>query len=439
MYTTLKIENPKDFNENTPLFLSRFDIFDLDSKSLDKRYRLVSKSCDLEVNASVKKLIDFLRDHEGESFTDIAEIYPQKYKIKKADLHKAVSSLYKKGIVNYTNEKEDSFEYHRNKLEHLWLKIKLVDTEKRDAFFRPFVFLFSKPAVFAVLAIFAILDVSFWLQYGSESWRQQLVYFTRYDYMFMMVYSFMLVLFHEAGHIVAAKKFNAKTGDIGIGVYYYLLIGYADVHETWNLKIPQRMVVSIGGAYWGLIFMLPVFVILFLTHSKSLADFILVFHFGFIFIFNPFIKMDGYWFISDVLGIPNLKSKVLIYLYKYLPSKVFRKNNVNNIFASYPLKIRRAVVGYLILFGVFMVYFSIFILYKSINITLNFNMEIVSRIMFLIGRGSYESSVTVEFNTLLRNTFFLVIGYKIMWSYLKSLLMKIYKAATGQKSQESPI
>lgn len=416
-----KIENEKESNNSKTLYLNKFDMFDLDTKSFDNRYRLASGYCDIEINENVKKLIDFIKANQGNDFNSIKNDYLAQYKTDENIFDKTIETLLEKKIITFQKEDESAEEYHRNKLRNLWLRFKLIDTDKYSKFFEYFAFTFSKSFVLTTLAAFALLDIIFWTAYNSDTWSEKLYYFSSYDYLVVMGLASFVLFFHELGHIVAAKKYSSKTGGIGVGIYFYMPVAYADVHETWNLKISQRMVVSIGGAYWGILATIPLLIITLLFNLKALADFIIAFHFSFIFLFNPFLKMDGYWFLCDLLGIPNLRNKVKMFLKEWFWPKVFRKKEVNNIFAPYPKKIKIAVIFYLIISTTFMTLFMAFILYKGASIIINYDTQLLGIINNLVNNVKFADNI----NRLFRNVIIIIASLRISWNYLKLLFAKI--------------
>lgn len=418
-----------------PIYVNNFKIFDFDTSSIEKRYRVVSETCDIEISKSVKELLDFIKLNEGKTSSIIIDKFCSEKNSNIESVNRALSLLFKKGILS--NEKKEYKEikeenYYRNKMEHLWFRACLIDTEKHKKFFASFSFVFSKSFVASILSLFFLFDIVFITSYFFTNWSEQLIYYSALDYFWLVfVYGYIMIFLHETGHIAAAKRYNSKTGGIGFGIYYYFLVFYADVHETWNLPRKQRRVVSIAGFYWDIIAILPIFILCFYLKSKAIADFILLFHLSFIGVFNPFLKMDGYWFLCDVLGVPNLRNRINTYLFQYLPSKLFKKNKVNNPFRSYPGNVRKGVRIYLVMFIVFMCFFLSLFLFRAVNIALNIETEIISSAKLVI--ENWQSGL---FNKLIRNCFILFGGTMFLIRYIKKLIRflfrKVHSVSTGE-------
>ena len=417
--------------ENSPIYTSNFKIFDFDTSSIEKRYRVVSETCDIEINKNVKKLLDFIRTNEGQKYSFIIDKFSEGNIVNRKIMDDTLLMLFSKGILK--NEKEEIKEikeedFHRNKMEHFGYRRKLIDTEKHENFFCFFSFVFSKPFVITILFLFFMFDAIFVYSYFFTSWKEQLTYFSAFDYLYLGIFGWVSLFLHETGHIAAAKKYNAKTGGIGLGIYYYMLVGYADIHETWNLPRQKRSVVSIAGFYWNMISTLPIYILCFYLSSKVIADFLLLFHFSFISVFNPFLKMDGYWFLSDTLGVPNLQNRIKQYFFQYLPAKYFNKLNVVNPFISYPVKTRKHINVYIVLFIMFMVTFLSLFLYKVVNIIIDFEVEIVKPLKIII--TNWDSSM---FNKLLRNGFILFGWIMFFQNYFKKIIKFLIQKISRKK------
>lgn len=117
------------------------------------------------------------------------------------------------------------------------------------------------------------------------------------------------VIFHELGHLAACRTFGCPHGEIRLGLYLLFPVFYADVTPSWRLSRKERMIVDLGGVYFQALLLLPLF-LLSRTSGDSLwrilfieVDLLIAFS------LNPFLRFDGYWVCSDLLGIPNLQAR----------------------------------------------------------------------------------------------------------------------------------
>lgn len=422
---------------NSNLYVNNYKIFNFDTSSKEIKYRIVSKTCDIEINENVKKLLDFIKKKEGQTATAIIDEYSKSIEDKEK-IKSIIEVLNKKGILSNKKTKYEKItekDFFRNKMENLILRIRLIDTSKHNKFFKSLSFILRKHFVIMNLVLFFIVEILFIFFYFFTAWGKNLTYYSSYDYLYLVILSTLMLFFHEIGHVAAANKFNVNTGDIGIGIYYYLFVAFSDVHESWNLTRNKRKIVSISGLYFSIIFMIPIYFICYFTKSAALFDYILLFHLGVISILNPFLKMDGYWFLCDALGVPNLQTKLRDYI-KYIGKKIFNRVDAKNPFIKYPVRIRRIINLYFSIFIVFMVIFLFLFFLKAIKIGLNLRTEIFNPAHLLI--DSFYTHVkyynlTNTLNRLIRRSAIFggvaAISIKYLWKLVRILFRK------GKKQQ----
>jgi hypothetical protein len=136
---------------------------------------------------------------------------------------------------------------------------------------------------------------------------------------------FLATVVHEFGHACACDRFGIKVRRIGLLIYLINPCAYADISEAWLLpNIKQRIVVSLAGVYIeGYLWATACWMWLISKAGSTLRGllFILTVTLGLRILVNliPFLRLDGYWVLVDVLGIPNLRSKAFGYLLSFLP------------------------------------------------------------------------------------------------------------------------
>jgi putative peptide zinc metalloprotease protein len=118
------------------------------------------------------------------------------------------------------------------------------------------------------------------------------------------------LVLHEFGHASACRAFGAKEGEIGFAIYLVFPVFYCDVTDAWKLSRRERAALDLAGLYTQGLFaalMLAVYLqsgrILFLFTFLAISA-------SYVPNLNPFLKMDGYWFLSDMLGVANLSRRV---------------------------------------------------------------------------------------------------------------------------------
>jgi putative peptide zinc metalloprotease protein len=123
------------------------------------------------------------------------------------------------------------------------------------------------------------------------------------------VFSIFSRLVHEFGHASACEKFGIKAGNIGFGFYLFMPVFYADVSDAWMLTPRKRIIINAAGMYFQLLLSCVMVTIFFITGNQWLLYASLINILGFLPNINPFVRYDGYWIITDWLGINNLMAK----------------------------------------------------------------------------------------------------------------------------------
>ena len=126
-----------------------------------------------------------------------------------------------------------------------------------------------------------------------------------------------VTLLHECAHGLTCKHYGGEVHEIGFLLLYLLPGFYCNVSDAWLFPDKsKRLWVTFAGGYFELfLWSLAVFVwyvTLPYTWVYYLA-FVVVLLCGVqtLFNFNPLLKLDGYYLLSDSLGIPNLQQRAL--------------------------------------------------------------------------------------------------------------------------------
>jgi len=136
---------------------------------------------------------------------------------------------------------------------------------------------------------------------------------------------------HELGHAMACHKYAGTCGEIGVMLLVFTPCLYCDVSPSWMIKSRwQRVIVALAGIYIELILSLgAIFCLLFVPSEivRAFAVYIFILcSMGTVFLNgNPLVKYDGYFALSDFLGIPNLSEQAKEAA-SYLSRKCFTKN-----------------------------------------------------------------------------------------------------------------
>jgi multidrug resistance efflux pump len=125
---------------------------------------------------------------------------------------------------------------------------------------------------------------------------------------------------HEMAHGLTCKRFGGEVHEIGFLVIYLQPALYCNVSDAWLFpEKAKRLWVTFSGAYFEIvIWAISTFVWRLAERGTGLSEAALVVMatsgIKTLFNWNPLIKLDGYYLLSDALEIPNLRWKAIAYL-----------------------------------------------------------------------------------------------------------------------------
>jgi putative peptide zinc metalloprotease protein len=180
--------------------------------------------------------------------------------------------------------------------------------------------LFLGPVVFAAVAGLVALDVWFFFFHGVAQSARELVY---NPVLLLMVLGGVVIgtAFHEIGHATAARYGGAKPGVMGAGIYVVWPAFYTDVTDAYRLNRWGRLRTDLGGIYFNALFALAIGGLYFLTRFEPLLILVLVQHFQVLQQLLPFLRLDGYYILSDLTGVPDLFARLRPTLRSLVPGR----------------------------------------------------------------------------------------------------------------------
>jgi putative peptide zinc metalloprotease protein len=190
-------------------------------------------------------------------------------------------------------------------------------TRTLTTIFKP---LFLPPIVVAVVAGLFALD--FWLLFDhgiAASLRAAI-----YNPALLLGLLGCVVLataFHEIGHATACRYGGAKPGVMGVGIYIVWPAFYTDVTDAYRLGRGGRLRTDLGGVYFNAIFALVTAGLYFATRFEPLLLVILVQNMAIIQQLLPLLRLDGYYIISDLTGVPDMLSRIKPVLSSLIPGR----------------------------------------------------------------------------------------------------------------------
>jgi putative peptide zinc metalloprotease protein len=178
--------------------------------------------------------------------------------------------------------------------------------------------LFRVPVVVAVIAALAALDWWLFAVHGLGGGFQQVLR-NPVDLLIVLGLTLVSAMFHECGHAAGCRYGGARPGKIGVGIYMVWPAFFTNVTDSYRLSRAGRLRTDLGGLYFNAIFMLALAGIYAATSSEILLLVIAVTHLEMLEQLLPFARFDGYFILSDLVGVPDLFARVVPILCSALP------------------------------------------------------------------------------------------------------------------------
>jgi len=122
-------------------------------------------------------------------------------------------------------------------------------------------------------------------------------------------------VFHELGHAYVAKSYGCRVPTMGVALLVMLPVLYTDVSDSWRLPSRrQRMAIGVAGVaaelglallatfFWSFLPDGPLRSAAFLVATTTWVSTLAI-------NLSPFMRFDGYYLLSDWLGVSNLQDR----------------------------------------------------------------------------------------------------------------------------------
>jgi putative peptide zinc metalloprotease protein len=147
----------------------------------------------------------------------------------------------------------------------------------------------------------------------------------------LLIKKFVLVFCHETAHGVTCKHFGGGVHQMGFNLIYLSPCFYVDVSELWVYASRwQRVAAMLAGLWLELIFCGLATLAWWATDPGTGAHefaykVMLLTGIGSVLInLNPLIKLDGYYILTEILRIPELKEQSTALVTSWVKKNIFR-------------------------------------------------------------------------------------------------------------------
>ena len=198
---------------------------------------------------------------------------------------------------------------------YLFFRIPLCNPDRFLRATLPFVTpLFSRWALWCVIILGVIGCMGVVRQWAS--FANVFLYFFTFQGMTGYIIGLMAIkILHELGHAYTAVRYGCRVPTMGLGFLIMVPVLYTDTTDSWRLTVrKQRAAIAAAGMVVELsVAMLATFLwnfcpegivksMLFVLATTSWVT-------GLLINLNPLLRFDGYYVLSDWLGVPNLQSR----------------------------------------------------------------------------------------------------------------------------------
>src|SRR6266478_7501846 len=270
----------------------------------DRFYRLPEEAQFIAAQLDGKTHLEVVRERTEEKFR--VPLPPE-------ELHAFVSSLNAAGLLDTGRTHKSRARRVQGSL--LYLRFRFFDPDRLFNYFVGKIqFLFTPQFLgISAAAILAAACVAF------ANWGEVVQGLSRILQVsaipMVLLVVFLVITAHEFAHGLTCKHFGGEVHELGFFLIYFQPAFYCNVSDAWLFpEKSKRLWVGFAGPYfelflWALAALLwratdvetwpnrVAFIVMTTSGVKTLLN------------FNPLIKLDGYYLLSDWLGIPNLRKR----------------------------------------------------------------------------------------------------------------------------------
>ncbi len=129
------------------------------------------------------------------------------------------------------------------------------------------------------------------------------------------------MVFHECGHAAACRYGGARPGRIGMGLYVLWPALFTNVTDSYRLGRAGRIRTDLGGVYFNAVFAVALAGAYRGTGYLPLAATVLLVQVELAQQLLPSLRLDGYFILTDLVGVPDLFRQIGPVLRSLIPGQ----------------------------------------------------------------------------------------------------------------------
>jgi putative peptide zinc metalloprotease protein len=183
--------------------------------------------------------------------------------------------------------------------------------------------MFWPPVILALMTAFVGADVVIIAQGGLRQIVPSALALVYQPALTLLVLALLVTsaAFHECGHVAACRYGGARPGVMGFGLYLVWPALYSTVTDSYRLGRVGRLRTDLGGVYFNAVFITGMSLAYLGTGAPWLLVTIVALHIETATQFLPMIRLDGYYILSDLIGVPDLFSRMGPVLMSMIPGR----------------------------------------------------------------------------------------------------------------------
>jgi len=180
--------------------------------------------------------------------------------------------------------------------------------------------LFFPPVILAALAALVATDYWLFVRHGVAQAMRQALY-SPGVFLIILAAIVMSAAFHETGHAAGCRYGGGNPGKMGCGLYLAWPAFYTDVTDAYRLGRRGRLRTDLGGVYFNVVFIAATMGVYLLTGYEPLLLVIVAEHAEIVHQLLPIIRLDGYYIVADLTGVPDLFARIKPILSSMVPGR----------------------------------------------------------------------------------------------------------------------
>jgi putative peptide zinc metalloprotease protein len=309
--STVDLTVPRPVDLSVPRLLDDTELLGQAVGSGLKQAPYLIRRCDGQIVQLSRMLYEFASRMDGRELAAVAQEVGDALELRVTPeqvAYVAEHTFAPLGLVRYRDGHTAPLR-SRNALLALRYRVGLLPGAVVDRLAAPLQSLFFGPLVAVALATLAAFDV--WLGL-SHHVSAGLGAIAQDPGLLLALFgvTILSLAFHELGHAAACRYGGARPGRIGAGLYLIWPVFFSDVTDSYRLPRGGRLRTDLGGVYFNALVAVsagaaylasrsPLLLLIAVTQQLLIVD-----------QFMPWIRLDGYHVVSDLIGVPDLFARI---------------------------------------------------------------------------------------------------------------------------------